>query len=235
MVFISNIPEAVKGKPSHSPYSHPTFLVAVGNSLPNIFAKCHAKEAPGLEEQSLRIRRVVQKSTTCEAEMKGPLRFRTMPLRFLVDLGISTDFLRVEFLMLQKLFALFFGNPRSWNFSYRAQPQHHRVPWFSWNFLVPKALSKKGTPRHSPQNFFTTLFPKVAIGDYAASHFGTMSMEAFRCLKIENLWVSRVLLRTRHRMRMQIPGWSCRRPWKLRLRPGPGKPHLSLWMGSNLT
>lgn len=160
--------------------------------------------------------------------MKGPLRFRTMPLRFLVDLGISTDFLRVEFLMLQKLFALFFGNPRSWNFSYRAQPQHHRVPWFSWNFLVPKALSKKGTPRHSPQNFFTTLFPKVAIGDYAASHFGTMSMEAFRCLKIENLWVSRVLLRTRHRMRMQIPGWSCRRPWKLRLRPGPGKPHLSL-------
>lgn len=151
-----------------------------------------------------RIRRVVQKSTTCEAEMKGPLRFRTMPLRFLVDLGISTDFLRVEFLMLQKLFALFFGNPRSWNFSYRAQPQHHRVPWFSWNFLVPKALSKKGTPRHSPQNFFTTLFPKVAIGDYAASHFGTMSMEAWMCKKSKISGVSSLVSSV-----LGI-GWECR-------------------------
>ena len=58
---------------------------------------------------------------------------------------------------------------------------------FVFFFELGDPYPKKGaTPASfSPKN--SPLFEKVAIGDYAASNFGTMSMEARRDLKISEL------------------------------------------------
>ena len=218
------------GTPSHSPMISSHIFGCSWKALYQTFLQnAMPKEAPSrLEEQGLRIRQSRPKINHLWGRDERAI---ALPHHALTILGRSwyvNRWLRVEFLMLQKnCCPFFFYNPRSWNFSYRAKPQH----WGDLGSLrpYPKRAPRGATPKISSPLCFQR-WRSVTM------QLRILALCPWRpgCLKIEKIsGVSRV-------SSVLGIGWECgsldgaaedreSSGW------GLGKPHPLALVGSNLT